>query len=113
MPPARKPPQKPPGLLQRLKQALLVPAESAGKTAASARKSDPRQELLRTIRALRARLDPKILKLAEKVARKGPPTTDRERATLAVELFLAQRGDNGQFAEKLRERLQSERNKLH
>lgn len=112
-----KPPQKKPvGALQRLMNALFVPAETAkapakaaSGTPAAARKGDPRAELARLIRSIRAKMDPRLLKLAEKVARKGPPTTDHERAMLSVELFLAQKNDGGAFADKLRAKLEEEK----
>lgn len=113
--------KKPPGLLSRLTRALFVPSAVKAKkpgvknagAGRPAKSGDPRLELARLIKSMRARLDPKILKLAEKVARRGPPVTDQERAVLSVELFLAQRNDGGQFAEKLRERLAQERSRLH
>jgi hypothetical protein len=109
-PPAKAAPAKAPGALQRLVNALFV-AEKSPKTAPvmGQKAADPRAELARMIRTIRARLDPKVVKLAEKIARKGPPTTDQERAMLSVELFLAQRDDGGAFAAKLRAKLEKER----
>jgi len=111
-----KPPQKKPvGALQRLVNALFVPTAKAkppakAEPAAAQRKGgDPRAELARLIRTIRAKMDPRLLKLAEKVARKGPPTTDHERAMLSVELFLAQKDDGGAFAAKLRAKLEEEK----
>lgn len=117
-PPASKPPAKKPGpdkpsLFQRLTSGLFVPAKSPEKAGAPARSRDPRIELARLIKNIRARMDPNLLRIAEKLARKGPPTTDQERAMLSVELFLAQRQDDGRFAEKLRERLQREKGTRH
>ncbi|WP_428248928.1 hypothetical protein [Ferrovibrio sp.] len=108
-----KPPQKKPvGALQRLVNALFVPGDKpkpAAQPSAGGRKADPRAELARLIRSIRAKMDPRLLKLAEKVARKGPPTTDHERAMLSVELFLAQKNDGGAFADKLRAKLEEEK----
>lgn len=110
---AAAPAESRPGLLRRLVTTLFV-SENGGKSAvpakpAAGKREDPRAELARLIRSLRARIDPKLLRLAEKVVRKGPPTTDHERAMLSVELFLAQREDGGAFAAKLREKLEQER----
>ncbi len=65
------------------------------------------------IRTMRAKLPPQLLKLAEKVARKGPAITDQERATLAIELFLAQKQDGGDFAARLKERIEERKRKSH
>ena len=115
--PHTKPGPKKPGLLQRLTGGLFVSDKSAAnaqaKAQAPARTRDPRIELARLIKSVRAKMDPNLLRIAEKLARKGPPTTDQERAMLSVELFLAQRQDGGQFAEKLRERLQKEKGTRH
>ncbi|WP_374631709.1 hypothetical protein [Ferrovibrio sp.] len=119
-PSAPKPAAKSPGLLKRLAGALFIadkpPADKkagAKKAATTESRRDPRIELARLIKSIRAKLDPNLLRIAEKLARKGPPTTDHERAMLSVELFLAQRQDGGRFAEKLRERLQREKGTRH
>jgi len=74
---------------------------------------DPRVLLAQQIKAIRAKLDPKILRLAEKIAKKGPPTTDQDRATLAIELFLAQKDDGGDFAAKLKAKLEEQKRRSH
>lgn len=65
------------------------------------------------IKAIRARLDPRLLRLAEKVAKKGPPTTDQDRAQLAIELFLAQKKDGGDYAAKLKAKLEEQKRRSH
>lgn len=102
-----------PGLLARLfgAEAAKPAAKPAQKYTGPAK--DPRILLAQQIKAIRAKLDPKILRLAEKVAKKGPPTTDQDRATLAIELFLAQKDDNGDFAAKLKERLEEQKRRSH
>lgn len=109
-----KPAQKP-GLLARLfgaetpaqkpKQQYTGPAKSESR--------DPRILLAQQIRAIRAKLNPQILRIAEKIAKKGPPTTDQERATLAIELFLAQKQDGGDFAAKLKAKLDARKRNSH
>jgi len=47
------------------------------------------------------------------VAKKGPAVTDQERAMLAIELFLAQKKDGGDFATKLKEKLANQKRKSH
>jgi hypothetical protein len=69
--------------------------------------------LAQQIKAIRARLNPQLLKIAEKLARKGPPVTDQERATLAIELFLAQKRDGGDFAAKLKAKLEEQKRRSH
>ena len=117
--PAQKSPGKP-GLLARLFGAEPVPQkQSAAKPTqkytgpAKSESRDPRILLAQQIRAIRARLNPQILRLGEKIARKGPPTTDQDRATLAIELFLAQKDDGGDFAAKLKARLDKRRRSSH
>ncbi|MCW0233905.1 MAG: hypothetical protein OJJ21_09935 [Ferrovibrio sp.] len=113
--PAAKAPGKP-GLLARLfgaepaaqKQSAAKPAQQYTGPA-----KDPRVILAQQIRAIRAKLDPKIVRLAEKIARKGPPATDQERATLAIELFLAQKQDGGDFAAKLKTKLDEQKRRSH
>lgn len=105
--------------LKRLVDALFVPEKPKGKAAAKApakasgRARDPRAELARLIRALRGKLDPALLKIGERLARQGPPTTDQDRARLAIELFLQQRNDGGKFRDKLKDRIAKERQRLH
>lgn len=105
--------------LKRLVDALFVPDTPKGKAATKAtgrppaRARDPRAELARLIRALRAKLDPALLKIGERLAKQGPPTTDQDRARLAIELFLQQRNDGGKFRDKLKDRIAKERQRLH
>lgn len=105
-----------PGLLARLFGAEQ-PAEAkpvqkyTGPAKTDSR--DPRLLLAQQIRSIRAKLNPQILRLAEKVARKGPPTTDQDRATLAIELFLAQKEDGGDFAAKLKAKLDARKRSSH
>ncbi len=65
------------------------------------------QELQRQIRAQKARLDPKLLEMAAAAAGggKGPDTVpyDRESATRAVEMFLANHDDSKGFRQRLLE----------
>lgn len=101
-----------PGLLARLFGAETpAAAKPAQKYTGPAK--DPRILLAQQIKAIRATLNPQILKLAEKVAKKGPPTTDQDRATLAIELFLAQKQDGGDFANKLRDKLAERKRNSH
>ena len=78
--------------------------------------ADPRAELLRQMREIRARLDPDLLDRAARAAeaaqsakaqpRKPPPATvpfDKEAARAAVMSFLQGRHDGGRFAQKLME----------
>lgn len=105
-----------PGLLAR-----LFGAEPARKQPEAARPQqkytgpakDPRILLAQQIRAIRAKLNPQILRIAERVAKKGPPTTDQDRATLAIELFLAQKQDGGDFAAKLKAKLDARKRSSH
>lgn len=108
-----------PGLLSRLFGGG-TPAPKPGPAAKQVYKGPAKDEaesrklratLAAQIRELRAKLPPQLLKLAEKVAKKGPPVTDQERATLAIELFLAQRKDGGDFAAKLKERIEERKRK--
>jgi hypothetical protein len=113
--PAQKAPGKP-GLLARLFGAEQpVPKQSGAKPAQkyTGPAKDPRILLAQQIRAIRAKLNPQILRLAEKVAKKGPPTTDQDRATLAIEIFLAQKEDGGDFATKLKARLDDRKRNSH
>jgi hypothetical protein len=114
--PAVKTSARKPGLLARLFGAE-TPAAAQEKSRPAQRYTgpakDPRIFLAQQIKAIRARLNPQIVKLAEKVARKGPAVTDQERATLAIELFLAQKQDGGDFAAKLREKLAEQKRRSH
>lgn len=74
---------------------------------------DPRQVLAQQIKAIRAKLNPQLLRVVEKLAKKGPPVTDQERATLAIELFLAQKQDGGDFATKLKAKLEEQKRRSH
>ncbi len=102
-----------PGLLARLFGA--EPAQPAAKPAQkyTGPAKDPRILLAQQIKAIRARLNPQILRIAEKIAKKGPPANDQERATLAIELFLAQKQDGGDFAAKLKARLEQQKKRSH
>lgn len=106
-----------PGLLARLFGA--GPTAPAAKPAqkyngpAKSSSGDPRILLAQQIRAIRAKLNPQILRIAEKLAKKGPPTTDQDRATLAIELFLAQKQDGGDFAAKLKAKLDERKRSSH
>ena len=66
--------------------------------------SDPRQELLRQMAALRKNLDPKVVERLD-LATEGKVTYDRETAQSAVRQFLATRHDGGKFQKKLVEAL--------
>ncbi|WP_341703865.1 hypothetical protein [Ferrovibrio sp.] len=72
-----------------------------------------RAQLGAQIRALRAKLDPQLLRIVEKIARKGPPVTDQDRAQLAIELFLLQKKDGGDFAAKLKAKLDEQKRRSH
>lgn len=75
--------------------------------------ADPRDELLRQIRAIRQRIDPAVLKRASEAAlgaqagarAGGPPPTvqpyDKAAARAVVQNFLQTRHDGGQFAMRL------------
>ncbi|WP_341895503.1 hypothetical protein [Ferrovibrio terrae] len=102
-----------PGLLARLFGADPAPAATKPAQRYTGPAKDPRTVLAQQIKAIRARLNPQIVRLAEKVARKGPAVTDQERATLAIELFLAQKQDGGDFAAKLREKLAEQKRRSH
>ncbi|HYC03724.1 MAG TPA: hypothetical protein VED40_10545 [Azospirillaceae bacterium] len=79
--------------------------------------ADPRDELLRQMRAIRERLDPDLLERAGQAAEaiqsgKAKPAPepepemvpyDKEAARAAVMSFLQARHDGGQFAQKLME----------
>lgn len=107
---------KKPGLLARLFGA--EPQPGPGTTPKPARQyagpaKDPRIMLAQQIRTIRAKLNPQLLKVVEKLAKKGPPVTDQERATLAIELFLAQKQDGGDFAAKLKAKLEDQKRRSH
>ena len=110
-----------PGLLARLfgaepsaqtKPGVARPAQKYTGPAKSS-SGDPRILLAQQIRAIRAKLNPQILRIVEKLAKKGPPTTDQDRATLAIELFLAQKQDGGDFAAKLKAKLDERKRSSH
>jgi hypothetical protein len=65
------------------------------------------QELQRQIREQKARLDPRLLEMAAAAAGDGKKTEtipyDRESATKAVEMFLANHGDSKGFRQRLLE----------
>jgi hypothetical protein len=113
--PAQKAPGKP-GLLARLFGAEQTVAPKPAQKYTGPAKTDsrdPRILLAQQIRAIRAKLNPQILRLAEKVAKKGPPTTDQDRATLAIEIFLTQKEDGGDFATRLKARLDDRKRNSH
>ena len=62
--------------------------------------SDPRQELLRQMAALRKSLDPKVVERLD-LATEGKVPYDREAAQSTVRQFLATRQDGGKFQKKL------------
>lgn len=112
---ATKTPAGKPGLLARLFGAAPPAAKPQQKYTGPAKTAsgDPRLVLAQQIRAIRAKLNPQILRIAEKIAKKGPPTTDQDRATLAIELFLAQKQDGGDFAAKLKAKLDARKRSSH
>jgi hypothetical protein len=71
-------------------------------------------ELRLRISEQRARLDPKVLKMAERAARSGNAGEklpyDRESALKAVELFLQSHDDRGDFERRLRAALIRDKN---
>ncbi|WP_044562411.1 hypothetical protein [Azospirillum sp. B4] len=77
--------------------------------------ADPRDELLRQIRAIRKRIDPDVLEraaaAAERVQAARPPAPpvdepfDRQAARELVMSFLQSRHDGGRFAMKLMEEM--------
>ncbi|MBB6254595.1 hypothetical protein [Nitrospirillum iridis] len=74
--------------------------------------ADPRDELLRQIRAIRRRIDPDVLERAAAAAERvqaGPPPAeepfDRQAAREVVMNFLQARHDGGRFAMKLMEEM--------
>lgn len=62
--------------------------------------TDPREELLRRMRELRASLDPKVVERLD-LAKEGKVPYDRETAEDAVRRFLADRQDGGRFRARL------------
>ena len=114
----RKQTKAKPGLLARLfgtaapkpapaRQQYKGPAKDAAETGRL------RAQLQQQIKALRAKLNPQLLRVAETITRKGPPTTDHDRAQLAIGLFLAQKKDGGDYAARLKARLDEQRRKSH
>lgn len=102
-----------PGLLARLFGAEPAETPTRPQQKYTGPAKDPRILLAQQIRAIRAKLNPQILRIAEKLAKKGPPTTDQDRATLAIELFLAQKQDGGDFAAKLKAKLDERKRSSH
>lgn len=72
-----------------------------------------RAQLQQQIKTLRAKLNPQLLRVAETITRKGPPTTDHDRAQMAIGLFLAQKKDGGDYAAKLKAKLDEQKRKSH
>jgi hypothetical protein len=62
--------------------------------------TDPREELLRQMAALRNSLDPKVIERLD-LAAEGKVPYDRETAQSAVRQFLATKHDGGKFQRKL------------
>ncbi|MCG5239221.1 hypothetical protein [Azospirillum doebereinerae] len=69
--------------------------------------SDPRKELLRQIRAIREKMDPKLVERA-KLAVFGKVPYDSDSAKEAVSHFLDARQDGGAFRRKLEQALKEE-----
>src|SRR3954447_21193342 len=84
--------------------AMLPPPREGAARRGSRTMSDPRQELLRHMAALRRNLDPKVVERLD-LAAEGKVPYDRETAQIAVRQFLATRTDDGKFQKKLVEAL--------
>ena len=69
--------------------------------------SDPRKELLRQIKAIREKMDPKLIERA-KLAVFGKVPYDSASAKEAVGHFLDARDDGGAFRRKLEQALKKE-----
>ncbi|SMH57865.1 hypothetical protein [Azospirillum agricola] len=69
--------------------------------------SDPRKELLRQIRAIREKMDPKLVERA-KLAVFGKVPYDSDSARQAVGHFLDGRDDGGAFRRRLEQALKEE-----
>lgn len=69
--------------------------------------SDPRKELLRQMKAIRDRMDPKLVERA-KLAVFGKVPYDSDAAKEAVGHFLDARDDGGAFRRKLEQALKAE-----
>lgn len=107
-----------PGLLARLFGTAPAKAPPpvrryAGPAKDAAESSRLRAQLQQQIKSLRAKLNPQLLRVAETIARKGPPTTDHDRAQTAVGLFLAQKKDGGDYAAKLKAKLEDQKRRSH
>ena len=106
-----------PGLLARLfgggPAQPPAPARRYTGPAKDAQTGRLRAQLQQQIRSLRAKLNPQLLRVAETIARKGPPTTDHDRAQMAVGLFLAQMKDGGDYVAKLKARLEEQKRRSH
>ncbi|MFD2207174.1 hypothetical protein [Kiloniella antarctica] len=61
---------------------------------------DIKEEVLKSLKTIRDKLDPDVLKEIE-LRMKGQVPYDKESAHKAVELFLQGRHDQGAFAEKI------------
>lgn len=69
--------------------------------------SDPRKELLRQIKAIREKMDPKLVERA-KLAVFGKVPYDSDSARAAVGHFLEARDDGGAFRARLEKALKAE-----
>lgn len=114
-PPARNPAKTAarPGLIARLFGAESPKPPSPARRYDGPAKEDLRGQLGAQIRTLRAKLNPQLLRIVEKIARKGPPASDQERAQLAIELFLLQKKDGGDYAAKLKAKLDEQKRRSH
>lgn len=102
-----------PGLIARLLGAPAPKPAPAPARRYTGPAKDVREQLGAQIKALRAKLNPQLLRIVEKIARKGPPVSDQERAQLAIELFLLQKKDGGEFAAKLKAKLEEQKRRSH
>jgi hypothetical protein len=69
--------------------------------------SDAREELLRRIRAVRAGLDPEVVRRLD-LAKEGQVPYDRATAQDAVRRFLSVRQDGGKFRARLMDALKKD-----
>lgn len=106
-----------PGLLARLFGSSgpkpATPARRYTGPAKDAESGRLRAQLQQQIRSLRAKLNPQLLRVAETIAQKGPPTTDQDRAQMAIGLFLAQKKDGGDYLARLKQKLDEQKRRSH